>query len=195
VGGAAPFSLILAKGAGTMGLLLPALLARVQQLPAVKPPVAPQDTVELPGLGRAAERLLTSDSLESIPAQLEAWWAATSVAAVALLPRLLVAIIVAAIVAAATLWLRGRARSRTGGDEESLLPRQIGTVGMLVAATAAFTIVGATSLAAALLTFTIFYAAAAALWENGCASGRRPAVCGASPSAPPASRRRTTACS
>jgi len=69
-----------------MGLLLPALLARVQQLPAVKPSVAPQDMVELPGLGRAAERLVTSDSLASIPAQLEAWWAATSIAVVALLP-------------------------------------------------------------------------------------------------------------
>lgn len=128
------------------------------------------DTTHIgPELGLAAQRLF-SDSLTSVPDRFTDWAAGAYSAVVMLLPRLAIAFVVAAVILSLTVWVRSLARRRAGNDEgivEGTAARSAGTLGVLVAGLLAAWIVGAASLAAALLTFGVFYAAAAALGVVG----------------------------
>src|SRR5215211_4283637 len=145
------------------------LLLALQQLPVqIQRPdsAARRDSIGLSPVSRAAERLLR-DSLHTIPQQLASWWGQWAVAAIRLLPRILLALAVVAMLLAVTLWLRGVARRRLAHDEDATAPQQVGTIGLLLAATVGCAIVGATTVAAALLTFAVFYAVAALIRAFG----------------------------
>src|SRR5215216_5364953 len=140
------------------------MLLALQQLPIQVPrpdSTARRDSIGLSPVGRAAERLLR-DSLHAVPGQLASWWHDWAIAAVRLLPRILLALAVVALLLSVTLWLRGVARRRLALDEDATAPRQVGTIGLLLAAT-----IGATTIAAALLTFVVFYAVAALIQAFG----------------------------
>jgi len=145
------------------------MLLALQQLPIQVPrpdSTARRDSIGLSPVGRAAERLLR-DSLHAVPGQLASWWHDWAIAAVRLLPRILLALAVVALLLSVTLWLRGVARRRLALDEDATAPRQVGTIGLLLAATIGCAIVGATTIAAALLTFVVFYAVAALIQAFG----------------------------
>lgn len=141
----------------------------LQQLPIQIPrpdSAARPDSIEHSAVSRAAERLLR-DSLHTVPQQLASWWHDWAVAGIRLLPRILLALVVVAMLLAVTLWLRGVARRRLAHDEDATAPQQVGTLGLLLAATVGCAIVGATTVAAALLTFAIFYGVAALIRAFG----------------------------
>jgi small conductance mechanosensitive channel len=122
-----------------------------------------RDSVEVPAVGRVAQRLLDPDSLQSIPRQLHDWWIESYVALIGAVPRLLAALVLASIVIAATLWLRGHVHVDEDPREDLGVRRQVGTAGLLLAVTVLLAIAGTTVAAAALLTFTVFYLLALAL--------------------------------
>lgn len=134
------------------------------------------DTTHIgPEVGRAARRLF-SDSLSSVPDRFTDWAAGAYAAIARLLPRLAIAFVVAAVILSLTVWVRSLARRRAGSEEgivEGTAARNAGTLGLLLAGLLAAWIVGAASLAAALLTFAVFYAAAAALSVVGSKARRR----------------------
>jgi small conductance mechanosensitive channel len=136
------------------------------QLPRQLPTDTPTDTAALTdtldfGIGRSAARLL-EDPLRSIPAQFREWGITMYVETVRLLPQIILALVVAAVIVAATLLIRNQLRARV--DEEADTPgTSLSVIGVLLAAMAASAILGAATLSAALLTFTIFYALAAGL--------------------------------
>lgn len=136
-----------------------AQLSRQVQLP----DSLPTDTLEV-GIGRSARRLL-DDPLRNIPETFREWGLAFYAETVRLLPNLLVAVLVVAVILALTVFARNTLRTRRIEDEEEAAPKRgaIGTVGLLIAGIAASAILGANSLAAALLTFTIFYGLAGLL--------------------------------
>ncbi|MGH7663698.1 MAG: mechanosensitive ion channel family protein [Gemmatimonadaceae bacterium] len=123
------------------------------------------DTSDLLPIGTAAERIL-EDPLATIPERVYAWALEVYAGFVLILPRLLAAVVAAAIIIALTLWLRNLVRRRSA-DPDSPAPGSVGVAGVLVAVTVAAAIAGAITLAAALLTFTIFYAIAALLHVFG----------------------------
>lgn len=118
------------------------------------------DTLEF-GLGRSAARLL-EDPLRSIPAQFREWGITLYVETLRLLPQIVLAIVVAAVIVAVSLLARNQLRARTDEDEETP-GTSLTVIGVLLAAMSAGAILGAASLAAALLTFTLFYALASML--------------------------------
>lgn len=145
---------------------VPMIRCLLQILPAQPRP--PADAGHLtPQVGRAAQRLL-SDSVASVPEQFGRWLASVYGSLVTLLPRLAVAVLVAIVVLAGALWARTVARRRAG-TAEAIAVRAAGMLGVLAATLLAAWIVGATALAAALLTFALFYALAALL---GVVAGR-----------------------
>ena len=81
------------------------------------------------------------------------WAGSVAAAFVHLLPRLLIAVAAAAVIVLITLWVRGRLKGQA---------KHAGALGLLLAATAAALIVGASRVAAAALTLWIFIAAAEA---------------------------------
>ncbi|MGI8546898.1 MAG: mechanosensitive ion channel family protein [Gemmatimonadaceae bacterium] len=124
-------------------------------------------------VGTAATRLF-SDSAGSVPERFSQWASGAYAYVVRLLPRLAVAFVVAAVVLSLTVWIRTLVRRRastaegtTEGIAEGTAAQKAGALGILAAALLAAWIVGATVVAAALLTFAIFYAAAAALTVAG----------------------------
>lgn len=143
----------------------PAVLAQLQLLPHGSSSASKGDTAHLgPQVGRVAERLF-SDSLSSVPDRFTDWAGAVYSSIVRLLPRLALAFVVAAVILSLTVWVRTVARRRAESDDGTFgtAARSAGTLGVLVAAVLAAWIVGAAALAAAVLTFALFYATAAAL--------------------------------
>lgn len=134
-----------------------------QQAPAPGP--TPSVVPSLPPVERDARRVL-HDSLSTLPARAEHWLADLATTFVRLLPRLLVALVVAGLVVLVTIWVRALIRRRTGQLTTAQRP-SVGPLGALVAATAAATILGATRLAASLLTLAVFVAAAVVLQAIG----------------------------
>jgi small-conductance mechanosensitive channel len=123
-----------------------------QQQAAQKPP-----QIALPPVGTDAARVL-KDSLTTLPRTAERWVVDAVAAFVRLLPRILVAIVAAAVVILVALWLRGRLRRHGPADKQN-----VGVLGILVAATVAALILGATKVAAAGITLAIFMGAATAV--------------------------------
>jgi small-conductance mechanosensitive channel len=115
----------------------------------IQPPKTPP-LVPLPSVGTDAARVL-KDSLTTLPQTAEHWVAGVAAAFVRLLPRLLIAIVAAAAVIFLSLWIRGRLRDQV---------KNAGALSLLLAATVAALILGASSIAAAALTLWIFMAAA-----------------------------------
>jgi small-conductance mechanosensitive channel len=122
-----------------------------QQSPA-KPPEIP-----LPPVGTDAAKVL-ADSLSTLPHTAEHWVVGVAAAFVRLLPRILIAILAAALVIGIALWVRGRLLRHAKTDK-----RNVGAVGILLAATVAALILGAAKVAVAGLTLAIFIAAAEAV--------------------------------
>lgn len=121
----------------------------LQQVPpSTKPPDVP-----LPPVGTDAARVL-KDSLNTLPRTAEHWIVGVAGAFVRLLPRLLIALLAAAIVLGLTLWLRRRLHGQA---------KHVGALGLLLAATAAGLIMGASTIAAAALTLWLFIVAAEAV--------------------------------
>jgi small-conductance mechanosensitive channel len=122
----------------------------------------PGDTTRLtPQVGQAARRIL-SDSLTTLPEQFSHWAVGVYATLLALLPRLTVAFGVDLVVLALALWTRAVARRRAGPAGSSAA-RSASVLGALFATLLTAWIVGATSLAAAVLTFALFYGLAAVL--------------------------------
>ncbi len=126
-----------------------------QQTPA---PQAPSPS--LPPIARDARHILR-DSLSTLPVRAEHWLVDLANGFVQLLPRLLIALLAAGAVVLITVWVRLAIRRRNG--QATATPPSVGPLGGLVAATVAATILGATRLAAAMLTLALFWAAAVAL--------------------------------
>ncbi|MDQ6926408.1 MAG: mechanosensitive ion channel family protein [Candidatus Eremiobacteraeota bacterium] len=159
---------------------MPIALAVLTQVLSRLPGGSKKDTVAdsahlTPQVGRAARRLL-SDSLAAAPQQLGHWVTSGYAAFVRLLPRLAVAFAVAAIILALTAWVRAIVRRRAGPAPTPAYPtaiavptaasvaaRGVQMLGVLLAALLAAWIVSATALAAAILTFGVFYAGAVTL--------------------------------
>lgn len=118
------------------------------------------DTLELTRVGRAAQQLL-ADSTRSVGEQFAGWGTRLLLEFLHLLPHLLVALAAATLILGVTMWLRRRFRARA--DDGATRATAVGILGILLAALVASELVGATSIAAALLTFALFYAVAVAV--------------------------------
>lgn len=123
----------------------------LQVLPG-QPPKKPP-TVPLPPVGTDAVRVL-KDSLSTLPETASHWVEGVAAAFVRLLPRLLIALAAAAVILGFTLWIRRRLHGQA---------KNAGALGLLLAATIAALILGASRIAAAALTLWIFIAAAEAV--------------------------------
>jgi small-conductance mechanosensitive channel len=110
-------------------------------------------TVPLPPVGTDAARVL-KDSLTTLPRTTEHWLVGVAAAFVRLLPRLLIALAFAAVILGLTIWIRQRLHGQA---------KNAGALGLLLAATVAALILGASRIAAASLTLWIFIAAAEAV--------------------------------
>lgn len=149
-----------------MLIALPMLL----QLP-IRAPAA-ETARAAPRVGSAAQRIL-SDSVTSIPDQFGHWVVSGYASLLRMLPRLAVAFLVVVVVLAVAMALRSLARRRVSGAHAA---RSAGTLGALVAAILAAWIVGATAVAAAVLTFSFFYALAIVLASLASRARRRAAA-------------------
>ncbi len=132
------------------------------QLPMRTPPARDTlqpDTLDL-FVGRSAERLLQGGA-DAIPQLFGAWLRAWYIQLLLILPRLLVAAVAAAIILAVTLWLRARLAGEGHHEERSGRAHTVGVIGVLIAAATAAALIGATTLAAAILSFGFFYVIAA----------------------------------
>jgi small conductance mechanosensitive channel len=113
----------------------------------------------LPPLGKDAAVVL-QDSLATLPQRAERWTVAAVGAIVRLLPRLALAFVAAAVIIAFTIWVRRALMKRHDVSDASKHGARIGLAGLLAAGTVAAAIVGASTLAAALLIFLVFQLAA-----------------------------------
>lgn len=128
-------------------------------------PDTPADSFDITRVGRAAERIF-SDSLHTLPEQLDAWWTEAYAAAVNLLPRLLVALAAMGVIIAATMLVRAALRRRHAAGGDAAAPHHettVGVVGVLLAATVGAALAGANAIAAACLVFLVFYIPASLL--------------------------------
>jgi small conductance mechanosensitive channel len=137
------------------------------QIPLTQAPATPAPPTKpyLPPIERDARHILR-DSLSTLPTRAEHWAEDLATGFVHILPQLLTAIVVAGLVILATIWARSLVRRRRGAIPTTQAP-SVGPLGILLAATAAATILGLTRLAAALLTLAFFIAAAVALQVVG----------------------------
>jgi small conductance mechanosensitive channel len=145
------------------------LLSQLQQLQQQAKPPAPKapppPTVPLPPVGTDAARVL-EDSLSTLPRTAEHWVLGVTAAFMRLLPRILIAVLAAAVIILITVWLRGKLREA----------KNLKVLGLLVAATVAALILGASTIAAAALTLVIFIAAAEAVQLIGARMSARSQV-------------------
>jgi small-conductance mechanosensitive channel len=140
------------------------------QLPTAQPQAPAPGTAQpgvplVPPVDREARRILR-DSLSTLPVRAEHWVVDLAGAFVRLLPRLLAAVVVAGLVVLITIWVRSLLRRRhpdQGTATTTTRPPSVGPLGALIAATAAAVILGATRMAAALITLALFLAAALGL--------------------------------
>ncbi len=109
----------------------------------------------LPPLGKDAAAVL-QDSLATLPQRAERWVMAIVGAIVRLLPRLALAFVAAAVIIGFTIWVRREVLRRQEVSDPSSQRARIGFSGLLAAGTVAAAIVGASTLAAALLIFLVF---------------------------------------
>lgn len=136
-----------------------------------RPDTAADTTTLAPQIGRAARRILTDTTL-TMPGRIASWAEGVWEAAVALAPRIAVALLSVVIVLALTAWLRASARQRHPEAGEAA-GRGVAISGGLVAGILAAALLGWTTLAAALLTFAVFYALSALLAVASARARRR----------------------